>query len=213
MKRMIVSLTLILSGFLVKAQGVGSFFDQSDTKTKTMLQQIALQETYLSEIKKGYKATENGLNTAHELKNGTFNLHQAYFNSLAQISPAVKNDPKIASITSYQQQIINSFDNEIAWQKQQAILGSDEIAYIEKVYTNLLSACTLDLDELNTVTTPGKVQMKDAERINHIDQIYNATNEKYKFSQSFTQNVRAFALDRQTGKQQNAVIKKLYNIN
>jgi len=213
MKTIIITGVLMLCIYSSHAQVLGGIFNQQDTKDKTMLQQIVLQQTYLSEIKKGYKDTENGLNTAHDLKNGTFTLHQDYFNSLSQVSPAVKNNPKIALITSYQQQIMNSFESEISWQKQQAILGGDEIGYLEKVYSNLLAGCVRDLDELNTVITPGMAQMKDAERIGHIDHIYTATCDKYQFSQSFTQNARSFALSRQSGKQESLTIKKLYNIN
>ena len=211
--KVILTINLLLFVACCHAQVLGGFFDQQDTKDKTMMQQIVLQRTYLSEIKKGYQQTQQGLNTARALKNGTYSLHESYFNSLSQVSPAVKNDPKIELVINYQQQIINSFDREIAWQQQQAILGSDEVAYIEKVYNNLLSACTLDLNELNIVVTPGRTQMKDAERIDHIDQIYAATNDKYKFSRSFIANTHAFALDRQNGKQDRQIIKKLYNIN
>jgi len=212
MKRIVFTGLFMLCSFLSIAQGVGSFFDQGNTRIKTMLQQIALQQTYLSEIKKGYRDTENGLNTAHELKNGTFNLHQTYFNSLSQVSPAVKNNPKIKLVTAYEQQIMTSFDNELSWEKQQGILASDEISYIEKVYNNMLTACTRDLDQLNIVVTPGLAQMKDAERIEQIDKIYTATDDKYKFSMSFTQNSRAFALNRQNGGQQTQVLQKLYDL-
>jgi hypothetical protein len=213
MKRIITIAVWMFSLSYGRAQGIGSFFNQSDTKTKTMLQQIALQETYLSEIKKGYQTTENGLNTAHDLKNGTFNLHQSYFNSLGRVSPAVVNNPKIKLVSTYQQQIISGFDNEISWQKQQSILAADEMSYILAVYSNLLAECKKDIDELNMVITPGQAQMKDAERIKHIDAVYTATNDKYKFAQSFIANSHAFALDRQNSSQQTQVLKKLYNIN
>jgi hypothetical protein len=214
MKAAIITIGILgLCSSVGLAQGIGSIFTQQDDKDKTMLQQIALQETYLSEIKTGYKDTQNGLNTANELKTGSFNLNQNYFNSLSQVSPAVKNNPKIKLIATYQQQITGSFDAEITWQKQQAILATDEISYIQQVYSNLLSACNNDLNELSIVITPGKAQMKDEERINHIDAIYNSTSDKYKFSISFIQNAHACALGRQSGKQQSQTIKKLYDIN
>ncbi len=212
MKKIILSGTLILCIAYCHAQGVGSIFDQGDSKIKLMLQQIALQQTYLSAIKTGYNDTQNGLNTAHDLKNGTYNLHQVYFTSLSNVSPAVANNPKIKLIATYQQQIITCFDKEIEWQKQQNILNRNEIDYIQSVYNNILSECSKDLTELNMVVTSGQVQMKDAERIDHIDQIYTKTSDKYKFSMSFTQNTHSFALDRQAGDQQMQSIKQLYNI-
>ena len=212
MKRIIILTIAVFCCAISYGQGIGSVFTQQDTKDKTMIQQIVLQETYLSEIKKGYAETQNGLNTAHDLKNGTFNLHQAYFNSLSQVSPAIKNNPKIKLITAYQQQIMSNFDNEISWQKQQSILAADEISYIQAVYSNMLVQCTRDLDELTLVTTPGAAQMKDAERVKHIDGIYTSTSDKYTFSLSFTQNARAFAIGRQNGQRQAQEIKKLYDV-
>jgi len=210
---MVITTLLLLCQLLGKGQGIGSFFSQQDSKDKLMLQQIALQETYLSEIKTGYKDTENGLNTAHDLKNGSFNLNQTYFNSLSQVSPAVKNNPKIQQIATYQQQIVTSFNNELSWQKQQSILSSDEISYIEAVYNNLLTECNNDLNELKMVITPGQAQMKDAERVKHIDDLFTKTNIKYEFCQSFISNTHGYALDRQSGKQQLQTLKQLYNLN
>jgi hypothetical protein len=208
-----ITITLLSLSITSHAQILGGFFNQQLTKDRATLQQIALQQTYLAELKKGYSVAQKGLNTAHDLKNGTFSLHQDYFNSLSAVSTAVKNDPKILLIKNYQREIITSFDNELNWEKQQAILASDEIKYIQSVYSNMLSGCSVDLDELNIVITPGKTQMKDAERIEHIDRIYTNTIDKYKFSQSFTHNSRAFALNRKSSTQESVVIKKLYNIN
>ena len=213
MRRLIIIGVLVFCGFISLAQGIGSVFTQQDDKDKLMMEQIALQESYLSAIKTGYKDTQTGLNTAHDLKDGSFTANQNYFNSLSQVSSAVKNNPKIQLISTYQQQINSSFQNEIAWQQQQAILGTDEISYMQQVYNNMLTACTLDLDELKTVITSGQVQMKDAERIKHIDAIYTSMGNKYKFSVSFLQRAHAFALDRQSNKQQSAVMGKLYNLN
>lgn len=197
----------------VNAQLLSNFFDQQDTKDKTMMQQIALQETYLSEIKNGYNDAQKGLADAQELKNGSFTLNANYFNSLSQVSPAVANDPKVKLITSYQQQIVSSFGNEINWQQQQGILGGDEISYLQQVYAGIITACTKDIDELNLVVTPGKAQMKDAQRIAEIDKLYAATQDKYRFTVSFVSNAHSFALQRQENGQQSQVIKKLYNLN
>lgn len=212
MKKIVTAVILLCCCGWVKAQGIGGIFDQADTRIKTMLQQIALQQTYLSEIKKGYQTTKDGLNTAHELKDGTFKLHQAYFSSLSAVSPAVMNNPKIRLMISYQQQIMTAFDHEIAWQNQQAILNADEHNYVQAVYSNILSQCTGDLDELKMVTTQGQVQMTDAERIAQIDRLYVATANKYKFSMAFTQNAHAFALNKQNGVQQTQFLQQLYDI-
>jgi len=196
-----------------KAQGTGGFFNQQSSKAKLMLAQIVGYETYLHEIKGGYNIAENGLNTMHEIKGGTFDLNTAYFNSLLQVSPAVSANPKGKAIAGMQQQIIQVFSKEIAWQQQQKILTVKEIIYIRQVYQNLMRKCKTDMDELTDVLTPGKLQLNDHQRLERIDHCYNATQDKQSFAMSFTGKCRQMATDRQSATKDNSQLKSLYGIN
>ncbi|MBS1525310.1 MAG: hypothetical protein JST19_06665 [Bacteroidetes bacterium] len=195
------------------AQLLSSIFDQQDTKKKDMAEQIALIETDLSEVKNGYKVTENGLTTIHDLKNGTFTLHTDYFSSLVQINPAIAKNPKVKAITDNQQQIIAAFEQAIQWQKQQAILTSPEMAYLIAVYSNMSKLCSNDITELTDVITPGKLQMKDEERLKRIDAIYFDMQDKYAFSRSFVQKMYALAMNRKQQQHESQVLKQFYNSN
>jgi uncharacterized protein (DUF2267 family) len=202
MKNWIIIIMICLGAPALRAQ----------SKAQVMLEQIADLGTSLKTLKDGYKVVSNGLNKAKNLKGGTFNQHQDYFNSLKQINPATSNNPKIQLIAKYQNQIIALFQKEISWQQQQGILSKDEIDYLRRVYNNLLENCNTDIDELNSVAKPG-TEMKDDERIKNIDRIYNATTDKYQFAQSFVHKTHALALDRKAEKKQRELIKKLYGIN
>jgi flagellar motility protein MotE (MotC chaperone) len=196
----------------VKAQGTGNIFNQGSSKIKLMLAQITGYQTYLQEIKTGYNIAENGLNTAKELKGGTFDLHTTYFNSLEQIPPAIKNNSKAKACVDLQQQIIDLFTMEIAWQQKQQLMNIQEIAYIKSVYENLLSKCKLDMDELTNVLTPGKLQMTDHQRLERIDHVYTAMQDKKAFAASFTGHCRQMATDRKKAKLDNDQLKKLYGV-
>jgi hypothetical protein len=185
------------------AQGTGGFFDQQSSKTKLMLAQIAGYQTYLHEIKTGYNITGSGLSTVHDLKGGTFDLHTAYFNSLQQVNPAIKNNAKAKACADLQQQIMTLFTAEIARQQKQQILTTGEIAYIKAVYQNLLGKCKTDMGELNDVLTPGKLQMTDHQRLERIDHVYAAMQDKQAFSSSFTSHCRQMANDRKKAKLDN----------
>lgn len=191
---------------------LSSFTGGAQTKVQVMLEQIADLGTSLKTLKDGYKIVDNGLGEMKSLKNGTFNQHQDYFNSLKQINSAIGNNPKVKLIAATQKQIISVFQTEISWQQQQAILKKEEVDYIQRVYANLLDNYNRDIDELNMVAKTG-TDMKDDERIKNIDRIYAATMDKYQFAQSFAQKTHAFALDRKAEKNQKGVIKKLYGIN
>lgn len=194
------------------AQGTGGFFDQQSSKTNLMIAQIAGYQTYLHEIKTGYNTAEKGLNAVHDLKGGTFDLHTAYFNSLQQVNPAIKNNAKAKTCANLQQQIITLFTEEIAWQQKQQILTVAEIAYIKAVYQNLLGKCKTDMGELNDVLTPGKLQMTDQQRLERIDHVYAAMQDKQAFASSFTNHCRQMAIDRKKAKLDNDQLKKLYGI-
>ena len=84
-----------------------------------MLAQVAGYETFLVNLKKGYQTTENGLNTLHEMKGGTFDLHTAYFSSLQQVNPVVQSNSKGKAIAGMQQQISRVLRVRSNWQQQQ----------------------------------------------------------------------------------------------
>src|SRR6202451_1556377 len=119
MKRIILLFSLTCA-FLMQAdaQFLGGFFSQQSHKEQLMAAQVAAYQLYLSELKSGYHIAENELNTAHEMKNGTFSLHVAYFNSLEQVNPAIQNNPKAKAIATMGQQIVSCFDQEIAFQQK-----------------------------------------------------------------------------------------------
>ncbi len=191
---------------------VGTVFNQGGTQMDYYLQQIAALGVYTKDLKSGYKTVSNGLNTIHDAKNGEFNLHQAYFNSLSNVNPAIKNDPKVNRILTYQTEITTCFNNMFTRVNGSKELTADESNYLKIVYNNLLGECNKDLDELSLVITNGKVKMTDDERIKRIDKLHTDMQDKYQFAQSFTN--QAIILTVQRKHQQNDVqtLQQLYQV-
>jgi len=212
MKKLTLFIFTTLTACQLHAQGAGGFFDQQSSKEKLMLAQIAGYETYLGNIKTGYHITETGLSTVQDLKGGTFDLHAAYFNSLQQVNPAIKSSPKASAVAGINQQINRIFTAEISWQQQQKIFTSGEINYIKQVYRNIAVKCTENMQALADVITPGKLQLTDHQRVDRIDQIYAAMQDKSAFTQSFTTKCRQMAQDRQHAQKNREQLKKLYGI-
>jgi len=199
---MVILTGTLLNAASINAQGTGGFFNQQSSKEKLMLAQIAGYETFLKELKSGYNTTEKGLNTASELKNGTFNLHNAYYTSLQQVNPVVTGNPKGKAITDMQQKIASLFSEELSWQESNKLLHPNELNYLQQVYTNLISKCNLDRQKLSDVLTPGKLQMTDAQRLDRLDKLYSSTQDKYAFAGSFTGKCRKVAMQRQAEQRQ-----------
>lgn len=194
------------------AQFLGGFFSQQSQKEKLMAEQIAEYDTYLAALKTGYSVTEKGLNTAHDLKNGTFSLHSGYFGSLEQVSPAIQQNPRGKQIAAMQQQIISLFAAELTWQQAQKALTATEITYLQQVRDNLMAKCTTDMNELNDVLTPGKLQLTDAQRLQRLDKLYDAMKDKQAFAAYFTSRCRKLAIARLQHTQDKAQLKSLYGI-
>jgi len=185
----------------------------AQSKFETMANQIAGLETYLKSIKSVYSTTSKGLNYVNNIKTGSFTLNQNYFNSLKNVSPAVKNDPKIKAISDLQQQIETTFNNALSWQQNKGQLSSSEISYMKSVYNNLLGECNKDLQELTVVITNGQAQMTDKARIEKIDTIYKDMQQKCSFAQSFTGKAQDLANSRMADKNTDQSLKTLYNVN
>ncbi|MDB5143051.1 MAG: hypothetical protein JWQ66_1764 [Mucilaginibacter sp.] len=196
----------------VNAQFLGGLFGQQARKRKIMGEQIADLEIYLHALKGGYSIAENGLRAAHELKNGTFGLHTAYFNSLQQVNPVVLNDPKGKSIAGMHLQIITLFVKEITWQQKEKLLQPAELTYLQSVYNNILKEGKNDMDELTQVLTPGKLQLTDQQRLGRLDHLCDSMKDKFAFSGYFTAKCRKLATGRQQAKQENEQLKKVYGI-
>jgi hypothetical protein len=203
---------LTLTGRKVQAQFPGGFFGQQSKQRKLMGEQIAQYEVYLGAIRTGYKISETGLKTAQELKNGTFNLHNAYFTSLKQINPVIQNNPKGKVISGMNRQTQQLLDEETSWQQQQKLLSVKEISYLQKVQTNLVAKCQQDMEERTQVLSPGKLQLTDAQRLSRLDKLYDSMKDKFSFAGSFTAKCRKLALARKQNRQDNDQLKKLYGI-
>lgn len=177
-----------------------------------MAEQIAACQLYLSELKGGIRIAETGLRSAANLKSGTLDLHAVYFNSLQQISSGVQNNPKAKAMAGLKQQIAAGFDREIAFQQKANMLSRSEQDYIRQVYQNLLTKCSEDLSELRDVLTPGKLDLSDAQRLERIDHLYEAMQDKLAFTDSFTSKSHGLALWRQQAANDRQALRKLYGV-
>ncbi len=185
----------------------------AQSRWSAFAQQMAAMETYLRSLKGLYKTTQKGLNTMHNLKDGSFTLNKNYFASQYIVAPAVANNPKIRGITDLTQQIQSVFANAISWQRHEGSLSADEQNYMQSVYSHLLDDCSKDIKELQLVTSDNQSQMSDAARTAYIDKLYSAMQDRYVFSCTFADKAKQVAKSRQNTRNSNQVLQKLYEHN
>lgn len=167
------------------AQTLAEWFQQKKTQIQYLGDQIAALKAYAVIAKKGYAIAKSGLATIGNIKKGDFAVHSNYFSSLAKVNPNVKAYTKIAGIISMQIAIVKECQKQRKDIQRSGEFNSNEIVYLEKVFDNLLQGCTEIMNQLIAVTTDGLLEMKDDERIQNIDKLYEQMQDRWLFMQGF----------------------------
>ena len=178
MKKMIV-LVLLCFGIVSPARA------QSKT-IKTMLEQIAATQVYIGYVQKGYTVVKKGLDVIGDFKRGEFNLHTDYFNSLSNVNPTVQGYARVGEMFFLQGRILERWNDTQGLLQGSPYMHSDELEYLERVFARLLDDCETLLDELEAVTTDNQLTMKDSERLQRVDILYEKMLDAYNFCQQFT---------------------------
>ena len=200
MKVVVLTLTLFLliatTGFDCKSQG---FFNQNGAWIKNQLKQIALCEVYIGDIEKGYDIARQGLNTISDIRNGDFHLHLDHFNALMDVNPQIKKYSRAVEILLLQSDI-------------KKLYPKTDDDYIKSVFSHLLDRCAADVDQLNTLLSPGNYSMTDDERIKNIDKLYFDMKDKYAFARSFANDVIIMSVQQLKEKNEVTTSRLLNNI-
>lgn len=203
---LIILLTAIAT--VTRAQTWNEVFKQKETQKKYLVQQIAAMKLYAGYLKKGYDIANKGINSIKDISKGEFDLHQSFFTSLKMVNPAIAGNSKIAQVIAWQMTISKDL---LALSSRTELPPSDK-SYIRQVRLKVMNECEQDIEELLLVITSGKLEMKDDERINRLDKVYESMKDKYQFTQSFSNQVKTLSLQKEQEERNNEASKKLYGI-
>ena len=162
----------------------------SHAQTQTILEQIEANKVYLEYLEKGYDIVKKGLNLISDIKNGEFNLHNDFFNSLKTINPYIKK-----GLT------------DIMMLGQKIIYNSNKMK-LDKLVDETIN----DLTEVIRLTTNNEYGMKDDERLRRIDAIYKEMQENYGFVRRAVDQNKILSIQQLQEKQEIETSRKLYNI-
>jgi hypothetical protein len=188
---------------------------QADEIAQLLLnvEKLAQFKQILSDMKKGYQILEGGYNTIKNISEGNFSLHKAFLDGLMEVSPTVRNYRRVADIINYQVVLVKEYRKAYDRFKQDNNFNPNELAYLGRVYDNLLKESLRNLDELLTVITAGKVRMSDDERLQAIDRIYTDMQDKLMFLRHFNNNTTILAVQRAKERDDVQTIRKIYGLN
>lgn len=196
MKKLIIAVFLSTTAIPAGAQTFEEWWRQKDTQKKYLAEQIAALQVYISTARKGYDIAQKGLTTIGNIKDGDFHLHRDFFRSLSGVSPAVGNYVRVADIISLKVKTVRSASQGYKTAKASGWIRTGELDYIQKVYERLVDDCIAILSELQTLTTDHRVEMKDDERLQRIDGLYNQMSGNYRFAEAFGRETQLLAISR-----------------
>lgn len=200
---------MLLCADNLSAQTWAEWFQQKATQKRYLLQQIAALKVYSGYLSKGYSIAKDGLNTIKSIKNGDLLQHTNYFTSLVTVNPIIKRFKKVVDIIAMQISIAQQSGNAIkSFRNNQQFTGT-ELNYLQSVFSKLLSDCAKNLDDLLTLITNEKLQMKDDERIKAIDKIYIDMQDKQQFTREFSNNAAGLSIQRSNEENDIIISKKL----
>jgi len=190
---------MLLLALPAKAQ----LFGQAAKQKQYYEQQIAAYNALHIELKQGYGVIKNGLGGIRDINTAELNAHTAYYTSLKTPSSAVKNSTQVKDILNYQSYITLAFGQNFNG------LTTDETAYVASVKNKVLTECDHDLTDLQNLLN-GTLQLSDDERLKRLNAIHASMLDKYQFSQSFTNSLKALALGRGQDHNDTRTLKSLY---
>ena len=177
------------------------------------IEKLAQFKQILSDMKKGYQILEGGYNTVLNISQGNFSLHKAFLDGLMQVSPTVRNYRRVADIINYQVVLVKEYRNAYDRFRRDNNFNPNELAYLSRVYDNLLKESLRNLNELTTVITAGKARMSDDERLQAIDRIYADMQDKLMFLRHFNNNTAVLAVQRAKERNDVQAIRKIHGLN
>lgn len=209
------TLFLVLLFFAVSqshAQILGELFNQKKTQIKYLTEQIAALKVYTEYLQKGYQIAKDGLTLIGDIKDKDFSMHKDYFASLKKVNPVVGGYKRIADIIGLWRQILASCEASSKKMHQSGMFTQKELVYIRDVFRRVLQDSESLIGELVTVTTDGKLTMKDDERIKRIDGLYRQMQSDYVFARSFGSESLLLAASRQREITGSKIIRGLHGI-
>lgn len=160
------------------------------------VQKLAQLRAILSDLKEGYQILSNGYNTIQAISKGNFGLHSQFLDGLLQVSPAVRNYPKITSIIHSEISMANQTRDAILQYHTSGEFTGGEISYITKVYARVLNQAFNCLSDLTTLLTPGVFRMSDEERLSAIERIWSSTLDQQNFITDLTNQTKLLGIQR-----------------
>jgi len=212
MKKLLISFGWVLGFRAGYGQTFSEWWRQKKTQIKYDVQQIAALKAYSETVEKGYRLSRDGLHLISDLKEGDFQLHEDYFNSLLAANVVFKSKDAFADIYQLQMEILENSRIAIHFVESSGEFNVAEIGYMNRVYDNLLDGCEDDLADLQALTGKEAFRLQDQERLRRIDAIHAAMLGRADFTNYFGVVLIRLTLQRREGDVKEVELERMHDL-
>lgn len=172
---MLLLLWCVLMMAFAHAQTFGEWFRQKKTQIAYYTKQIAALKMYNDLLVDGYGIVRDGLQVAHDLRQGEFDLHHDYFQSLRSVNGSFKTDDAVNVYNN----IIRQCDAVLSLADR---LPAAQQQHVQSVINTLKQKANETYHSYEGLTTNDQYQLTDDERMQRIDATIATLHDQYAFA-------------------------------
>lgn len=139
-------------------------------------------------------------------------LYKDYFDELWKVKSLISYYHRIQEVTEKQVRLVEEYKRSWALFKQDKHFSTDELSYMDEVYTGILDESVKNLDQLFLVINSFSTQMSDAKRLEIINSAADQVETNYNDLQAFNQQNILLSLQRAKSKKGVDAVKQLYGL-
>lgn len=219
MKKILVCMSFLLWGITVNAQDPILDVIKAGIKKAIIAVDLKIQrlQTKTIWLQNAQKIIENAMS---KLKLGQItdwvqkqkDLYQEYFDELWKVKDVLTYYHRIKEITRQEVLLVEQYHSAWNGVRQDGHFTADELLYIGKVYTGILSESVKNLDQIALVINSFTTQMTDAKRLDIINKASDGMQQNYDDLRQFNQQNIGVSLQRSKDEHDIDVVKQLYGI-
>jgi hypothetical protein len=139
-------------------------------------------------------------------------LYRGYYEELMKVKVLISYYQRIRDITEKQQRLVEEYQRAWGLLQQDDHFNSDELAYMQKVYTGILEQSLENIDVIFLIVESFTTSMSDAERLKLINDAADRIDANYDDLKLFNRQNMLLSLQRARSQNDVLLIKKMYGL-
>ncbi|MFX1705740.1 conjugal transfer protein TraI [Chitinophaga sp. CC14] len=139
-------------------------------------------------------------------------LYSGYFDELWKVKNAIATYKKIKDVVQLQVTLVNEYQRSFQLLRQDNHFTPEEIEYMYKVYSGILSESLKNIDQLQLVINSFSTKMSDGKRLQIIADAGSQISDNYTALKQFTTHNIGISMQRSKGASEIEMVKRLYGL-